>query len=149
MTKIVVANRGGGIRASGLRMGVLSQTGIQIKLLLLALISPVCANEMLTDLVARGDLRAVKVALDKGASPNTTNSSGDNALFLAVNRGRLELVRILLQQGADANITNRVGMSPLALASLRGYQGIAAELIAYGARASKILLHRRFTMQCY
>jgi ankyrin repeat protein len=136
MTKVLAVERFWRGRSNSLRTNSLSYFGVRLNLLFLAFLSPSHAEEMLTDLVAKGDLRGVKVALDKGAPVNLANTYGETALFLAVNRGQIELVRVLLQQGADADLANGYGMSPLALASMRGYEQIVVELIAYEALVS-------------
>ncbi len=56
----------------------------------------------LGDLVKKGDVAAVKSALDKGAEINEID--GVTALYIACETGNLELARLLINRGADVNL---------------------------------------------
>lgn len=59
----------------------------------------------------KGDLNAVKEALEKGADINVKDSSGWTSLMHASNKGHAEIVKLLIEKGADINATNTGGLN--------------------------------------
>ena len=57
-------------------------------------------NTGLINAVEKGDITAVKAALDSGADPNAQDSYGKSALMRAINMGHQEIVDELVQRGA-------------------------------------------------
>lgn len=60
----------------------------------------------------RGDLRAVRALLKKGADPNTKGPRGEPVLFRVLSRGDISDVKLLLDSGADPNLTDADGTTP-------------------------------------
>lgn len=60
-----------------------------------------------------GDVRKLRYALDKGASPNARDAGGNTALMLSSIYGDASCVRLLLDRGADVNATNGAGATAL------------------------------------
>lgn len=54
--------------------------------------------------------------LERGASVNAKNKSGDTILHVAVRKKLNDLVHYLLKKGADKDVTNVKGMTPLSVA---------------------------------
>ncbi|KAJ5424280.1 Short-chain dehydrogenase/reductase SDR [Penicillium cf. griseofulvum] len=77
--------------------------------------------------------QTVQTLLQKGADPNTQNTSGQTALMAAVSFGHESITRLLLTYGADINTQARKDETALATAAAHGYDGIARILIALGA----------------
>ena len=61
----------------------------------------------------RNDIKAVRILLDSGASPNIQNSVGCSALHDAVSHSTLQCVRLLLSAGADSHLIDIDGYNPL------------------------------------
>ncbi len=60
-----------------------------------------------------GDARAIRAALDSGASANARDDKGNTPLMLAAVYGDTACVKILLERGASVNVTNADGATPL------------------------------------
>src|SRR5215468_7428486 len=60
-----------------------------------------------------GDIRQIRLLLDKGASPNARDAAGNTPLMLAAVYGDVQAVRLLLDRGAEVNATNAAGATPL------------------------------------
>jgi ankyrin repeat protein len=61
-------------------------------------------NDEFFEAVRKGDVAAVKVALDKGADVNAKFRYGSTALFKAAERGHTPVVALLLERGADVKV---------------------------------------------
>jgi hypothetical protein len=84
--------------------------------------------------VGRGNEAAVRDFLILGYSPDTRDSSGLAALFLAVRSGNADLVRLLVDYGATVNEqSGGRGTSPLMEAAGTGQTTITKELLEAGA----------------
>ena len=66
----------------------------------------------LFDAIKDGDVRAVREALDRGASPNEQNDRGETALHVAALETKPDVVELLLKSGANPNKSLR-GETPL------------------------------------
>jgi ankyrin repeat protein len=61
-------------------------------------------NDQLYEAVRKGDVAAVKSALDRGADVNAKFRYGTTALFKACERGNAEIAKLLLDRGADTKV---------------------------------------------
>jgi hypothetical protein len=61
-------------------------------------------NDQLYEAVRKGDVAAVKAALDAGADVNAKFRYGATALFKAAERGNADVVKLLIERGADVNV---------------------------------------------
>ena len=84
-----------------------------------------------------GSPEAMKMLLDKGASPNTSNTAGVTALMMSVTD--IDKVNLLLAKGADVNAVTKRGRSALLLAAMSdGSAPIVRLLIAKGANPNVV-----------
>jgi ankyrin repeat protein len=60
-----------------------------------------------------GDVRAIREALDKGASVNARDEHGNTPLMLAAAYSDVASMKLLLDRGAQVNVTNSEGATPL------------------------------------
>jgi len=60
-----------------------------------------------------GDVRKLRDALDRGASPGARDAAGNTPLMHAAVYGNVACVRLLLDRGADVNATNDAGATAL------------------------------------
>src|SRR3712207_9064168 len=75
-----------------------------LTLLLVFLAGTLLGNDALFDAARKGDVAAVKAALDGGADVNATWRYDQTALFIAAFRGHAEGARILLERGAKPDV---------------------------------------------
>lgn len=83
-----------------------------------------------------GDIETVKVILQRTRHSGvleTTNMTGDTALFCAANRGHAETVQYLIQEGANVNARNQQGQQPLHSAIHSGVGNVIRILLRSGA----------------
>jgi ankyrin repeat protein len=88
----------------------------------------------LADVARKGDEKAVKEMLDKGAYVNVRDPEGRTPLTEAAWEGHVEVVKLLLERGADANARKNDGTTPLSIATGRGHKEIAELLKKAGAK---------------
>ncbi|KAK4049557.1 hypothetical protein OIV83_004054 [Microbotryomycetes sp. JL201] len=81
----------------------------------------------------RGNVDALRPALEAGLPANLTNDKGDTLLMLAAYHGRLEAVKLLLEHKADPNRLNDRGQSILAGAIFKNENEIVQALLENGA----------------
>lgn len=97
--------------------------------------TPVSA-ETLAESIRKGDLAAVKVAIEANPKLLDNNRNGQSALYTAIQSGKVDIVTYLLEKGADAN-AEIYGSTPLS-AAISGYgdnwKPIAEALVAKGAK---------------
>ena len=88
----------------------------------------------LWEVVAAGDLSAIKNALDGGVDLNAQDPQfGSTPLSWAALMGHTEVVALLLEQGADVNAQNRDGATPLHSAAFLGRTETVKLLLEKGA----------------
>ncbi len=65
--------------------------------------------------IKKGDVEAVKSALDNGIDVNLSESGdfGSSLLHIAIRYGQTEVFNLLLESGADINFVDKVGWTPL------------------------------------
>jgi len=111
--------------------------------LLLAVAAPVAAAtpDDLLEAVRKGDVAAVRAALDAGVPVDAPFRYDRTALSFAAGRDNLEIVRLLLERGADVNEKDSFyGATPLSWAFDKGNAATARLLIEHGATAKADLL---------
>jgi ankyrin repeat protein len=78
----------------------------------------------LIEAAARGDGDRVRRLLDAGATIDTRDSGGRNALLAATQGGHAEVARLLIDRGADVNAQDGIQDSAFLLAGARGLTAI-------------------------
>ena len=104
--------------------------------LLLALsLGPAAANpDDLLDAVRKGDLAAVKAALDAGVPVDHPFRYERTALSFAAARGQVEIVKLLLERGADPNKKDSFyGATPFNWAANEQHVEVVRMLVEKGA----------------
>ena len=89
------------------------------------------ADRALLDAAKKGNIEAVKQAIDDGADLNTKGRYGATPLQDAAFRGHQEIVELLIVEGA--NVKSENGVTPLHTAALNGHKEVVELLIAAGA----------------
>lgn len=113
-----------------------------------ALAEPDAQRDAFFRAAKRGDMAAVKAAVDAGFAPDTYNASGETALHIAARDNKTEMVALLIALGADPRrgIQHDAARGPLQEAVAFGAEDAAARLLQLGAYASgeagAQLLHR-------
>jgi hypothetical protein len=109
--------------------------------LLVAVSFAFAQTDELFDAARRGDVAAVRTALDKGVPVDATWRYGQTALFIAAGRGHTEVVRLLLARGAKADVKDSFyGMTAIGAAAEKGSTEIVAMLLDKGAPGAEQLL---------
>ena len=102
------------------------------------LASAAWASDELFDAARKGDVTAVKSALDKGADINAKWRYDQTALFIATFHGRADVVKLLLDRGADPNVKDKFyGMTLLDAATNKNSIEIMKMLIDKGAEITE------------
>jgi len=83
--------------------------------------------------VEEGDFKEVKLLLDRGMDPNTTDSKGNSILMIAARKGAAEIVSLLVARRANVAQRSPVGDTALLMASLNGDLRVIRELLSAGA----------------
>jgi len=86
--------------------------------------------------IKRGDARAVRALLDRGADVDARDRYGQTGLMLAAHAGRLEVVAALIEHGASLDVTAKFGLSATMLAAVGGHPEVARLLAGAGADLS-------------
>ena len=98
--------------------------------------NPSLAAPTLDDLfkaVKANDVRELRIYLDQGMDPNSTNKEGYSALMEAAREGHVEVVELLLDRKAKVNQQNAVGETAVMLAAFKGHLGTVRLLHRRGA----------------
>jgi hypothetical protein len=99
------------------------------------------ASDALFDAARKGDLAAVRAALDSGVTVDATWRYDQTALFIAAGRGHTDIVRLLLERGARADVKDSFyGMTALGAAAEKGSTEIVGMLLDRGAPGAEQLL---------
>ena len=84
--------------------------------------------------IRRGDIDALRFALEGGLDPNLANKYGWTILILAAGKGNSKIGKLLIDAGADLNKrTVNGGVTALLHAVLAGSASFVALLLAEGA----------------
>lgn len=115
-------------------------TGRVLLLCVLAMAVPACAanpqgdaDARLRDAATRGDVSALRKALDAGAGLDARDGQGRTALLLATHANSVEAARALIEAGADVNAKDAMQDSAYLYAGARGLDEILALTLAHGA----------------
>ena len=90
-------------------------------------------NMSIHDAARKGDTRAVKVLLDRGANVKGRGQFRETPLHLAAFKGHTETAKLLLKSGAQVNARDEEGQTPLHAAACTGQYLTARLLIEHGA----------------
>ena len=93
-------------------------------------------DEKFIRICRKGDLKAVKKALENGANVNAWEEKGRTVLIEAAKKGNLELVQMLIRFNADVNAKDDKGITALMEASRHGYLFTVEALIRAGAEVN-------------
>jgi hypothetical protein len=104
-----------------------------------ALARPASAGMPLIDAAARGDVSALRRALDAGAALEARDASGRTALLAATQGGHTAAALLLIERGADVNAQDSIRDSAFLLAGARGHVEI---LLAAHPKADPTVLNR-------
>ena len=91
------------------------------------------STEAFAKSVRDGDVEVVKLFLDAGMSPDSTDENGPIALMTAAIKNDSALAQVLIDHGANVNIQTKDGESPLMVAALMGATDTVRVLIKAGA----------------
>lgn len=92
------------------------------------------SSDALLQAVRKGDVAAVRAALDAGVPADVKFRYDRTALSFAADRGQVEIVRLLLERGADVNAKDSFyGVTPIVWAASNGHAEVARLLLARGA----------------
>jgi ankyrin repeat protein len=84
--------------------------------------------------IKRGDIEALRLALEGGLDPNLANKYGWTILILAAGKGNSKIGKLLIDAGADLNKrTINGGVTALSHAVLSGSASFVELLLAEGA----------------
>jgi|KBSSwiStaDraftv2_1062776.scaffolds.fasta_scaffold21916_3 ankyrin repeat protein len=94
---------------------------------------------VVADAAMRGDLAAVRKAVQQGADVNIAQGDGMTALHWAADRGDSAMAELLLKARANISATTRdAGYTPLHLASRRASAAVVRSLLKAGADAKAV-----------
>ena len=82
----------------------------------------------------KGDIKAVRNLLAKGADMDIKNGSGMTPLMAAADNGYADIVKELLNYGADINAKDNAGTTALTRAEQKNYKEIIQILKQAGAK---------------
>jgi len=85
--------------------------------------------------IKRGDIDAIRSALDQGLSPSETNRFGWSLLMLAALQGTTEIGKLLISRRTPIDSANDFGETAISLAAFGGHAEFVKLLMASGASA--------------
>ncbi|XP_020297403.1 ankyrin repeat and KH domain-containing protein 1-like [Pseudomyrmex gracilis] len=95
-------------------------------------------NTPLNFAVKNGDIKIVKMLLDRRANVNATTRYGTTPLHNAIVKEKIEIAELLLNHGADVNASDKYGVTPLCLAVKTSHVDGVAMLLDRGANINAI-----------
>lgn len=115
-----------------LMVAVTNDNYAAVRLLLAAGAKPNLSTELFLASI-EGDIKRVRVALDKGAKVDSEDYDGGTPLIFAVSRKRIDVLRLLIERGADVNHQNQAGWTALMYAANYLAPRSAQLLLKHGA----------------
>jgi ankyrin repeat protein len=101
--------------------------------------APAVRAPVVADAAMKGDLAAVRKAVQQGADVNVAQGDGMTALHWAADHGDSAMTELLVKAHANVNATTRdAGYTPLQLASRKGSAGVVRSLLKAGADAKAV-----------
>ena len=98
-------------------------------------------NDQLFEAVRKGDVAAVKDALDRGADVNAKFRYGTTALFKAAERGNAEVAKVLLDRGAEVKVKDTFyGATALSWALQNDHLDVVRLLLPKSDEAEDVLM---------
>ncbi len=88
------------------------------------------------EFVKGGKAEDVRRSLIRGQSPNTSDSTGRNAVMVAAAAGHVEIIQILADNKANIRVKDKQGRTALYWAAASGQEETVEALIKLGAPAS-------------
>jgi ankyrin repeat protein len=108
---------------------------------LLAACLSALASDELFDAARKGDVAAVKAALEKGVPVDAKWRYDQTALFIAAGRGHTDVVKLLLERGAKADARDSFyGMTAVVAAAEKGNAELVTLLLDKGAPGADSIL---------
>src|SRR5436190_13240561 len=104
-----------------------------VAIVLTCVVAAAGSEAILISAVKSGDVKAVRAALQQGASISAAEPDGSTALHEAVRRENLEMVDVLLAARADVKAATRYKITPLSLACATGNAPLIERLLKAGA----------------
>jgi len=83
--------------------------------------------------IKRGDILAIRHALQEGLNPNLSNKNSWTLLMLAALVGNTAIAELLVTHGADIHALNKIGETALSLAAHKGHARLTEWLLGLGA----------------
>jgi ankyrin repeat protein len=83
--------------------------------------------------IKKGDILAIRQAVQDGLSPNLSNKYSWTLLMVAALEGSTAIAELLVAQGADIHAVNNFGETALSLAAHKGHVRLAEWLLGKGA----------------
>ena len=83
--------------------------------------------------IKKGDVIAVRAALDNGVDANLSNTFSWTLLMLAAIEGDSPVSELLISRGANVDKANSFGETALSLAACGGHLRLIRTLLAHGA----------------
>jgi ankyrin repeat protein len=84
-------------------------------------------------LIKKGDLMAVRAALDGGVDANLSNKFSWTLLMLAALEGNTPIAELLIARGAEIDKANAAGETALSLTACGGHLRLMKVLLAHGS----------------
>ncbi|KAF5855664.1 hypothetical protein ETB97_008825 [Aspergillus alliaceus] len=91
-------------------------------------------NPFLEYATRNGHESAVKLLLDQGAQPDSSDTYGQTPLSCAAQEGHESVVKLLLYQGAQPDSSDERGQTPLSYAAEKGHESVVKLLLYQGAQ---------------
>jgi ankyrin repeat protein len=89
--------------------------------------------EKMLQAVEDGDYSEVKLLLDRGIDPNTTDPRGLSVLMIAAHKGDAKIVGLLIERRANVGRRTAAGDTALLMAALNGDVTVIGKLLDAGA----------------
>ncbi len=84
-------------------------------------------------IIKKGELVALRQALDEGMSPSLANQLSWSLLMLAAIEGNVSIGSLLISRGATLDVTNNFGETALSIAAHEGHASFVRALLRSGA----------------